>query len=592
MVRSSLMERTERARENNNNNAAAAGGGRVGGETAGQRRAWRASARDLPLGAEVVSVRLVKSEDRQTRAVEAALLRAFSAEAQQQGGEGLPFAARFLYEPRVPPAPPKRLAAAAAAAGFGAAALTDWREGALLGACGTPPQMPPLELPPGKAMPWALNEGQARASGAKASQSSPRADAVHLSLSSAFRQSKLQLRALIIDPACNARCFIRFFSRFPFPQRACVAGIVGGDRLTLTLGPPGTGKTTCIAAAAWALSEHAPRADVVVLAQQNVAAMNVLRAVVRGGFTDVRLVISRDYYHEWHEHEYAEDLQRFLHVHCPSAAEAERLRLPQSPAHRAVTVLTFGMAPAVRSDPAAAAVAGATAVLIDEASQVWGALGLLLGEWFPKLQRLHLFGDDRQLPPSVNTGDPGTQAVSAGVRSVYDWARDNGHAQYQLTVQHRMPAQLAEFISEHVYGGLLRSHPAVSAAVDAVVWVDCPRGACRVRRGTTSLENADEADAVAELMRWLDSQESAPSREGGPTRVVLTPYAAQRGLIESRAGAASAAKGGSWDVKTVDSFQARHHARHATCLGSIRLALVVVSMRLSAVRRRGAKRTL
>lgn len=61
---------------------------------------------------------------------------------------------------------------------------------------------------------------------------------------------------------------------------------------------------------AWSLATRTPAPvdgggvpSLVILTQQNVAALNVLRALVKIGLTDVKLVVSRDFYFEWHEHE-------------------------------------------------------------------------------------------------------------------------------------------------------------------------------------------------------------------------------------------------------------------------------------------------
>ena len=132
---------------------------------------------------------------------------------------------------------------------------------------------------------------------------------------------------------------------------------------------------------------------------------------------------------------------------------------------------------------------------------------------------------------------------------MYDYARDNGHTQYMLCVQHRMPAVLAEFISEHVYSGQLQSHPSVSQLQTAVEWVDC-KGTVSLRPGSTSSQNSQEADAVKVLMRDLDREWPLGSR------VVVTPYSGQRALIEQRS-TGSKLHGGNWEVQTVDSFQGR-----------------------------------
>lgn len=70
-----------------------------------------------------------------------------------------------------------------------------------------------------------------------------------------------------------------------------------------------------------------------------------------------------------------------------------------------------------------------------------------------------------------------------------------------------------------------------------------PQRGCR-----TSWHNEQEAKAVVDLMKMVD----CVFPEG--TRVVLTPYVAQRVKIEETAPN-SKLNGGRWEVKTGDSFQ-------------------------------------
>ena len=361
-------------------------------------------------------------------------------------------------------------------------------------------------------------------------------------------------------------------------QAECVDDVAAGAPLTLTLGPPGTGKTTTIAAVAWSLATRAPADDarraVVVLTQQNVAALNVLKALIKAahhGAADVKLVISKDYYHEWHEHEYDPALLPFMHVtgfEMPDGA-------PQVREPRGITVLTFGVASGL-AESRGAPVCDRDAVgalLVDEASQAWSALALLADAALPHLRRVHLFGDDRQLPPTLSPYDKSAAAVSAAahLRSMYDAARTGGHAAHALRVQYRMPHRLATFLSSYVYGGILESAPGMVAASTAVTWLGAAHGAMSTvatfaRHGSggprasndarsSSPSNAAEVVLIDALLRLLDSRPGMHGAGAGSC-VVLTPYTAQREALERRC-AGSRANGGRWDVKTVDSFQGR-----------------------------------
>jgi hypothetical protein len=380
------------------------------------------------------------------------------------------------------------------------------------------------------------------------------------------------------------------------PQAACVDAIAGGASLTLTLGPPGTGKTTTIAAVAWSLAERAPPSDaaraVVVLTQQNVAALNVLRAlVVPGHYTDVKLIISKDYYHEWHEHEYDATLEPFMHVTGDDLPDGVP-RILASEDARKINIMTFGVATSVAGDsPASREIVDRRlvgALLVDEASQAWSGLALLADAALPALRRLHLFGDDRQLPPSLSPYDksPAAVAAAAHVRSMYDAARTGGHGAHALTVQHRMPLPLAAFLSQHVYAGALTSAPGMCASPHAVTWLGVSYGRmapnsfvasgsgaaspakspartsfgarappAAAAAGGLSSRNDDEVALIDKLLRQLDARPGALGA-GARSCVVLTPYTAQRARLEA-ACSASRRNGGRWDIKTVDSFQGR-----------------------------------
>jgi len=137
---------------------------------------------------------------------------------------------------------------------------------------------------------------------------------------------------------------------------------------------------------------------------------------------------------------------------------------------------------------------------------------------------------------------------------MYDEARDSPRcSSFALTVQHRMPTALAAFISHHVYNGRLTSAPGVSGSDSAVQWVDVPGGHTEYGRGSSSPFNSAESRAVCAL---VDAMEREGHLRAGMTGVVITPYLRQRSLIEKECRS-SALNGGRWDVKTVDSYQAR-----------------------------------
>ncbi len=358
-------------------------------------------------------------------------------------------------------------------------------------------------------------------------------------------------------------------ARLNAQQAACVRRIAAGASLTLCLGPPGTGKTRTVAAVAAAL---APTERVLVCAAANVAALNVLRALLAAGVPAPRLLVSRSYYIFWHEHEYDPGLFPFIHV-ADWRPEWRSVPLPPQPAAAtaaatvapppapvgapSVLICTFGMLR--RACEAESGGGDATALLVDESSQAWSALSYAFDALLPCLRRLHLFGDAAQLPPSLVPRARGADAaIALRVRSLYDAAHAAGHARAALTWQYRMPPQLAAFLSRCLYDNALMSAPRGCCDLSALRWRDVPHGrAAHPPSGSlaTSWRNDAEVDAVVAEMDAADAKDASDA-----SRVVLTPYLAQRAAIEAAAGGRAAAAGGRWEVKSVDSFQGREAA--------------------------------
>lgn len=68
--------------------------------------------------------------------------------------------------------------------------------------------------------------------------------------------------------------------------------------LTLIQGPPGTGKTSVIAT--FVLSSiNAGRRGIWLVAQSNVAVKNIAEKLLKIGFTDFRLLVSKDFKYDW-----------------------------------------------------------------------------------------------------------------------------------------------------------------------------------------------------------------------------------------------------------------------------------------------------
>ena len=76
--------------------------------------------------------------------------------------------------------------------------------------------------------------------------------------------------------------------------------------LTGVRGPPGTGKTRVIAAMGASFAQRGDIGRVLILAPSNAATKRILESLIAAGVKDAALVVSREYFEEWHELAYAD----------------------------------------------------------------------------------------------------------------------------------------------------------------------------------------------------------------------------------------------------------------------------------------------
>ncbi|HEY1904465.1 MAG TPA: AAA domain-containing protein, partial [Myxococcaceae bacterium] len=194
--------------------------------------------------------------------------------------------------------------------------------------------------------------------------------------------------------------------------------------------------------------------------------------------------------------------------------------------------------------------------LVDEATQATEPLTLLA---FLRAERVVLAGDHRQLPPTVLSEEAAAGGLATSLFERLLALHGDGVRQ-MLREQYRMNAELMELPSRAFYGGELRAHPSVATRTLATVLpgatLDAPpllfldtagKGWEEAAPpGSESLENPGEAEVVVARARALLAAGLDPAQIA-----VITPYRAQAARI------APALEGLGVEVDTVDVFQGR-----------------------------------
>ncbi|KIK41898.1 hypothetical protein CY34DRAFT_178839 [Suillus luteus UH-Slu-Lm8-n1] len=214
------------------------------------------------------------------------------------------------------------------------------------------------------------------------------------------------------------------------------------DRVLLIQGPPGTGKTTVIAASVNSMINTGPMERTVwLVAQSNVAVKNIAEKLDKVGFRDFKLLVSKDFHYDWHEHLY----ERLEHCFIRSdyfgggpVAVSRLLINEHTDKHTRVILCTLSMLSNPRIEEFTRQVPVQT-VIFDEASQIEvGDYLPLLHRFQHSLQKMVFIGDDKQLAP-FGQDDIGQ------LRSVFEFPHLRKRAQF-LDTQCKLASRLHPLI--------------------------------------------------------------------------------------------------------------------------------------------------
>ncbi|PSR72688.1 hypothetical protein PHLCEN_2v11383 [Hermanssonia centrifuga] len=321
------------------------------------------------------------------------------------------------------------------------------------------------------------------------------------------------------------------FCRLNTSQRQVAAAMISTtESVVIAHGPPGTGKTTTIAAAVdyWQ-QESKP---VWIVAQSNVGVKNIARSLVGKSFHGFKLIVSKEFHFEWHEELYARVEHNLIRsdelARTPNPIETER-KLAGS---RIILCTLSMLSNPFLDDARVYSFVPVERLVVDEASQINVSEYMHLIHKFKKLQKLCFFGDPKQLPPFGQEAAPAMQ-------SIFEVKHLKPRA-YFLDTQYRMPIPLGNFISDEVYNKKLKSVHKISD-ISCVSFVDVDKGT--EESCGKSWTNSSEVQVIVTLVRRYYRRKPF---------AIITPYDPQRAAIQA---ALEKENLPSDCVYTVDSFQ-------------------------------------
>ncbi|KAI0775212.1 P-loop containing nucleoside triphosphate hydrolase protein [Trametes elegans] len=302
-----------------------------------------------------------------------------------------------------------------------------------------------------------------------------------------------------------------------------------GDRVNIIQGPPGTGKTTVIAAFVVSAVAAGTR-GIWLVAQSNIAVKNIAEKLADVGFNNWRLLVSKDFHLDWHEHIYhginknVISSNDFKWAHKRVQGVPVTLCTLSMLAHPKISIFT-------KANPM-------NIMVVDEASQITLGNYVFPLNTYPSIYKLCLIGDDKQLPPYGSDND-------TNMKSIFEIEHLRPSIIF-LDTQYRMPPLIGDVVSEVVYNGLLLSNPhhPVSHDIPCCWFVHVDDS--EEKRAGTSWHNPAERAAVLKIAEKLQAEEK--------NYCIITPYDEQRNNLENEMKASPDLI---WEDKcfNVDSFQ-------------------------------------
>ncbi|THH13352.1 hypothetical protein EW146_g6849 [Bondarzewia mesenterica] len=283
----------------------------------------------------------------------------------------------------------------------------------------------------------------------------------------------------------------------------------GGKSLVIVHGPPGTGKTSTIASAVKCWSEV--KEPVWVVAQSNVGVKNIAESLARKNI-DFKLVVSKEFYVEWHEDIYDDVQDRIIRSDDLPTDDRKGVATERLFGDTTVVLCTLSMLSNPIMDLCRLFILiPVRRLVIDEASQIDVFEFIHLFDKFRRdLLKVCFFGDPKQLPPYGSE--------QAKLETIFEIKHLRKTA-YFLNTQYRMPVPLGGFISTKVYDNKLRSKHSIQD-LNCVRFVNVSKG--WENKSGTSYINMEEVHTVVRLVKYYYRYKDF---------CIITPYDPQRAAI-------------------------------------------------------------
>ncbi|KAG5638090.1 hypothetical protein H0H81_001857 [Sphagnurus paluster] len=284
-------------------------------------------------------------------------------------------------------------------------------------------------------------------------------------------------------------------------QKRVAAMMISDAPLVIAHGPPGTGKTTTIAAAAsrWNQCQQ----PTWIVAHSNVAVKNIAETLYKRS-VDFKILVSKDFHFE------CLDVVGFFKV-----VPVKQLVIDEA---SQIKIEDF----MVRNGSISEALCEITNVTRQP----------IFRKFRKTLHKVCFFGDPKQLPPYGKDNVP-------EIKTIFDLPHLKGCGEF-LDTQYRMPVRLGDFISKNVYGGRLKSQHSIQDT-HCVSFVHAANSG--EKRSGFSWTNVGEIHAMTALVKNYYKHTNF---------CIITPYDAQRAAIERQLKAQNLP----WErVFNVDSFQ-------------------------------------